>query len=601
MTDDSERASEQDGLYPRPQLVRPRWASLDGSWDFAFDDDDAGLRGRWMQPGRPFEHTITVPFPPESEMSGIGDPGPHPVLWYRRRVTRHELDRAGHEASRILLLHFGAIDFRADVWIDGRHAATHEGGHTPFTVEVGQPGDGFDIVVRAWDDPHDLAQPRGKQDWEPQPHVIWYARTSGIWQTVWFESVPHRSIRGLVWNPDPEHARVVLALRVSRDVSAAVARVTVENGDEVMAEASTRVVGERTELVISLPALENGQDSARYLWSPENPRLVDALVELLDEGGRVLDSVRSYFGLRSFDVRHGRLLLNGRPHRISGVLSQGYWPGSHLAAPSPAALRAEVQLIRDLGFTTARIHQKVEDPRFLYWADRLGLMIWTEMPSAYVFTPDAARRLTAEWLEVLERDRSHPSIVAWVPFNESWGVDRMAVDESQAHLVRSLYHLTKAVDPTRIVISNDGWEHTESDLLTVHDYENDIEQLAARYSDDAGIAATVEGYGPSGRLTYVGTPSNPGRPVVLSEFGGVSVAEESSTGEWGYRVVATRGDLERQLEALFAAMHSSDLAGWCYTQLTDTAQETNGITDEHRVPKLPIERLRAIIGGGPRA
>jgi hypothetical protein len=367
----------------------------------------------------------------------------------------------------------------------------------------------------------------------------------------------------------------------------------VRDGDERLGTVTSGVDAGR--IVVPLPALKNGQDSERRLWSPEHPVLLDALIELLDENGTVIDEVASYFGLRSLAVAGGEFLLNGRPHRIAGVLSQGFWPESHLAAPSTDALRAEVQLIKDLGFTTARIHQKIEDPRFLFWADRLGLLVWTELPSAYVFSDVAAQRLTSEWLDVVRRDRSHPSVVAWVPFNESWGVDRMAVDAQQQQLVRGLYHLTKAVDPTRPVISNDGWEHTESDLLTIHDYENDPAVLAASYGSAEATAASIDGIAPSGRRTFVGEPIA-GLPVVLSEFGGVSVTDQD--GGWGYRMVPSVEALETQLSALFDAVRAAGgLKGWCFTQLTDTAQETNGLTDEHRVPKLPIERLRAIVTG----
>ena len=265
-------------------------------------------------------------------------------------------------------------------------------------------------------------------------------------------------------------------------------------------------------------------------------------------------------------------------------------------------MRAEVELIKSLGFTTVRVHQKIEDPRFLYWADRLGLLVWEEMPSAYEFSATASARLVAEWTEVVRRDSSHPSVVVWVPFNESWGVQHLATDARQQDFVRTLYHLTKSLDDTRLVISNDGWEHTRSDLLTIHDYENDAVRLLASYGSADAIAAAWTAIAPNARRMLVGTAEEraytAAKPVVLSEFGGVSV-EPTESGTWGYRLVESHDHLEEHLGGLFAAARESEsFAGWCYTQLTDTAQETNGLADENRVPKLPAERIRAIVEGG---
>lgn len=599
MVDLVERASVQDGTYPRPQLVRPRWLDLGGEWDFAVGD---GPEGR-ATPAQHFGRTIVVPFPPEAPLSGIGETGYHPVVWYRRRITADELGATGFTGDERLLLHFGAVDYRADVWAGGAHVGSHEGGHTPFTVDVTAAArGGFDLVVRAEDDPLDLAQPRGKQDWEPEPHIIWYHRTSGIWQPVWLEAVPRQHVSRLEWRPDAAGARVELRLELAQPPTPGSAvRITVAH-ENLLAQVTSTLSGRREEVSIPLAALRNGQDTEHLLWSPERPVLLDAQVELLDAQGRPADTVASYFGVRSVAVEAGRFLLNGRPYPIRAVLSQGYWPQSHLAAPSAESLRDEVQLIKDLGFTTARLHQKIEDPRFLYWADRLGLLVWAEMPSVYEYSAIAAGRLAGEWTEAVRRDLSHPCVAVWVPFNESWGVPQVADDERQQHLVRSLYHLTKALDGSRPVVSNDGWEHLESDLLTIHDYQNDAAVLASSYADEAAIAATVAGIGPGGRRIRVlppeQTPALVAAPVVVSEFGGVSLEADPDSDGWGYRVVATTADFERQLAALFGALNASDaIAGWCYTQLTDTAQETNGLADEKRAPKLPVVDIRAMVRG----
>ncbi len=322
------------------------------------------------------------------------------------------------------------------------------------------------------------------------------------------------------------------------------------------------------------------------------------MVELLDAEGRVLDTVRSYFGMRN-GRRSGRPIPAQReppPHprgALAGVLAR-LAPGG---AQPWMRCGPEVQLIQDLGFTTARIHQKIEDPRFLYWADRLGLMVWTELPSAYVFGEQTTARLTAEWLEVVRRDRSHPSVVAWVPINESWGVDRIAGDEQQRHFVQSLYHLTKSLDPSRIVISNDGLgaHRDRTCSLCTTTRTTPLCSRAATADSDAA-QASLTGIGLSRRRTFAGA-GGLRRPDRAQR---VRRRERGQRRRIGATASCPRWEaFEAQLAALFGAVRASDgLAGWCFTQLTDTAQETNGLVDERRVPKVPLGRLREIVTGG---
>jgi beta-galactosidase/beta-glucuronidase len=596
---DEFRASAQDGTYPRPQLVRPRWLDLSGEWDFAFDDDIRALTPDGV-PGK-FPRTIVVPYPPESPLSGVHETGFHPVVWYRRRVAAAEIADAGHVEGQTLLVHFGAVDYRADVWIDGRHVGAHEGGHTPFTVQAPVPDAGFEVVVRAEDDPHDLSQPRGKQDWREAPHSIWYHRTTGIWQPVWLESVPRQHLTRVAWRPDVPNDRVLLTLELAaRPVEPVRANVTLHFGAQQLADVSVTMSGPFQQTAIAIPALGTEQGWDELLWRPDRPVLIDARIELV--AGDTSDVVSSYFGLRFIETVGGELLLNSARVHVRGVLSQGYWPQSHLAAPSPQALRDEVELIKDLGFNTARLHQKVEDPRLMYWADRLGLLLWTEMPSAFEHSDAAVIRLAKEWTEVVRRDSSHPSVIAWVPLNESWAVRQIALDERQQALARTLYHLTKTLDGTRPVISNDGWEHTQSDLLTMHDYENDHEKLTERYGTREAVAKALVGMSPFGKRVLVGTreesAATASAPAILSEFGGVSFVPDPEVDAWGYRLVGTPDDLDRHLTGIFGALNAgTGLVGWVYTQLTDTVHETNGLTDEYRVPKLPTERIREIVRG----
>jgi hypothetical protein len=352
---------------------------------------------------------------------------------------------------------------------------------------------------------------------------------------------------------------------------------------------------------VALPAARHGQYLGRLLWSPSNPNLVDAVVEVVQDGGAV-DTVRSYFGFRSVGIEDGRFLLNGQPFFLRLALEQGYWPQSHLAAPSAEALRREVELVKELGFNGVRIHQKVEDPRFLEWCDRLGLLVWAEMPSAFEFAPRAVERVTREWLEVVRRDRSHPCVVTWVPLNESWGVWDIGEVEEQRHYATALYHLTKALDGTRPVISNDGWEHTESDIWGVHDYGAHGDSLTARYGSAEAVARVLSDRRPGRKRVVLGDPVDRGQPVVLTEFGGLSYAPSEGQKWFGYATVGSAEELEDRLRELVGAiLDSSELAGFCYTQLTDTEQERNGLLTEDRLPKLPVEVVREILTRPARA
>ncbi|MGW0613765.1 sugar-binding domain-containing protein [Streptomyces sp. NPDC002788] len=595
-----------DGLHPRPQLRRADWTDLSGPWGFAHDDADAGRDAGWHHDPAPFDRTITVPFPPEAPASGIRDTAHHPVVWYRRTLRLP----GGEVSGRRVLLHFGAVDYRASVWVDGTHVGDHEGGMTPFSFDVTAALAGADehtVVVRAEDLPWDAGQPRGKQDWQGSPHVIWYHRTTGIWQPVWLESVPEPSVAELCWTSDLAGASVrleaVLRRPLSRPGNPLVMRVGLRLGDELLAEQSAVVTDDRVVMDIAVPALRNGQDRDRLLWSPQSPTLVDADITLLtraaDGMDRPVDEVASYLGIRTTGTADGRFLLNGRPYYLRMVLEQGYWPESHLAAPSAEALRREVELIKELGFNGARLHQKVEDPRFLYWCDRLGLLVWGEMAGAFAFDPEAVRRLTTEWMDVVRRDRGHPSVVAWVPFNESWGVQDIAGSPAQRAFVEGVVHLTRALDPSRPVISNDGWEMTDSDMWTIHDYAGTGQELRARYGSATAVEAMLTDGRPGGRRVVLDPDARDprgGRPVLLTEFGGLSYRPEGE--EWfGYSTVTSQDELRGRLGELFRAVTDSpELAGFCYTQLTDTEQETNGLLTAERRAKLPVEEIRRMVG-----
>lgn len=590
--------------YPRPRLIRSDWQDLSGAWELAFDDTDVGLvEAWWREDSEVFTIKVTVPYPPESIRSGVADRSAHPVLWYRRR-----LESPRRRTGDRVLLHFGAVDYAATVWMNGEQVGSHEGGHTPFEFDVTAQLDRADnadaadgelsVVVRAEDSPGDAHQPRGKQDWQAEPHRIWYNRTSGIWQTVWLEVVAAQHLVGVGCIANVSEALVSVEAEVAGNAVGCRLAVRLWLGEELVGEAEQTLVGRHVRVPVPIAALENAWDYERLLWSPMSPNLVVAELRLEGSDSQLLDHAWSTVGLRTLAARDGHFLLNGRPEYLRLVLTQGYWPDSHLASPGWGALRAEVELARLLGFNGVRVHQKIEDPRFLYWADRLGLMIWEEMPSAPAFSTRAARRIVAEWTEAVLRDRDHPSIVTWVPFNESWGLPDLAGRAEQRHLAAALYHLTRALDPSRPVISNDGWEHVESDIIGVHDYAPTGAQLSRRYGDRTTLARTLRDEWPAARRVLLEGFDDRGQPVVLSEFGGIALPPAPDPKWHGYSVTHNPSELAERLVELFrAARDDGALAGFCYTQLVDTEQEANGLCWPDRTPKLPAEQLRAIVIG----
>jgi len=574
--------------HPNPQLQRSQWISLNGSWRFLFDDERS-LHHPLEIDG--WDRTIQVPFPPESEASGIGDRGFHACCWYERDFELQPDD------GRVIL-RFGAVDYAAKVWVNNHLAATHEGGHTPFFADITsllEPSGRQKVTVLVVDDPHDLTKPRGKQDWQEEPHAIWYPRTTGIWQTVWIERVARTYVDKIRWTPHVESYALRFETRVAGDpVEDLAIEVTLRHGKRLLARDRYQVIDHEADrfIVLADPGIDDFRNE--LLWSPERPTLLDATVRLL-AGDRVIDEFTSYTALRSVSVLRDRFMLNGRPYMLRMVLDQGYWPETLMAAPSDEALRKDVELAKAMGFNGVRKHQKIEDPRYLYWADRLGLMVWEEMPSAYRFTRTAIKRTVREWSEAIERDYSHPCVVAWIPFNESWGVPELTAQQAQRHAVEALYHLTKTLDATRPVIGNDGWESSATDIIGIHDYDANTEHLRQRYGPEIKTEQLFDRRRPGGRvLTLDGYPHR-GQPIMLTEFGGIALARASSPAAphtWGYSTAKDSDEFAVLFERLVeAVVHTALFSGFCYTQFADTFQEANGLLRADRTPKIPLARI----------
>jgi beta-galactosidase/beta-glucuronidase len=584
--------------HPRPLLERARWQSLNGGWRFCADppgelsDRRAGIEGA---------STIIVPFAPESRLSGIAHTGFMESVWYERQLEAPPL--SGDER---LLLHFGAVDWHARIFIDGEEIGEHFGGTTRFAFDITESirsGATHRLTVHAVDRTRSFEQPLGKQSRQEQSYGCYYTRTTGIWQPVWLEVVGATYLDDLAITPDLEGGRLFLSPRFARP----------RHGLTLMAEAfvdGASVSGAEAPAVSGIPLAL--QLAGARPWSPEDPHLYDLELRLLDGHGRVVDAARSYAGLRSVEVDGDRLLLNGAPRYLRFVLDQGFYPEGIWTAPSDDHLRRDIEVAKAMGFNGARLHQKVFEPRFHAWADRLGYLTWGESAS-WGFDVDAAagaRNFLQEWSEVVQQCRNHPSIIAWTPLNESGhriGRQPEPVSLHHRRLVAEAAALTRRLDPSRPVNDASGWVHRDTDLWTSHSYEQDPAKLQALLAPHPDVF----------RNAPVNEPAYAGQPYYLDEFGGAAWspagAEAASrealpdrgdnliTAAWGYgeapkSVAEFEARIRGQVDAVLATPH---VRGYCYTQLTDIEQEQNGLLTYDREPKLPLETYRAIFSRDP--
>lgn len=574
--------------YPRPQFVREQWLSLNGEWEFEYDDRVIGERDAWYEKHN-FSQKIQVPFCYQSELSGIGDTSFHDVVWYRRSFAVS----SSYKGKR-LLLHFGAVDYDSKVWVNGKLVAIHEGGHTPFHADITDvliPGDNV-IVVKAVDYSKDVTLPRGKQYWGEESTGIFYTRTTGIWQSVWLEPVSEVHLNRIRLTPNIDRNEITVQSFIHGISSGSNIQLqaTITFEGEFISEDTYRITRETETRSIAIQDF-NDHSFGRW-WSPEKPNLYDLQLKLIVDGKEV-DKVDTYFGMRKVSIVDGALMLNNRPYYMKLVLDQGYFPTGLLTAPSDEDLRKDVEYTKEMGFNGARKHQKIEDPRYLYWADKLGLLVWGEMANSYHFTEEYAGKMTREWLQAVERDYNHPCVVVWVPLNESWGVTNILVDPQQQQHALALYHMTKSLDNTRPVISNDGWEHMKTDLVTIHDYEWRRELLKERYS----TAESALNARPANRWILVPGVEYEGQPILMTEFGGISFKKSDWEG-WGYSGANSDEDfLKRLADVVHPMIESPLIQGFCYTQLTDVEQEINGLLTYDRQPKVPLSEIRLINEG----
>lgn len=574
--------------HPRPDRVRSHWCTLNGPWDFAFDQDKRGLKERWYR-GYAFDKTIEVPFVYQSKLSGIDSQEHCDVVWYRRTF-----DLPAEMAGQRRLLHFGAVDYQADVWLNGQYLGGHEGGYTPFTFDItdltaGEDGP-FTLVVRC-EDRLDFDQPRGKQSYRPEPFGCWYTPSTGIWQSVWLEGVGEYYPVDIRLTPCVERGSVKAEISLNELPVSGAIRLTASFEGRVVAQQEVAVGSDRL-IQTDMYLYRNGEIEGIHMWWPGRPNLYDLRVETVVDGA-VCDTVETYFGLRKIGMTNGYITINNHVLNQRLILDQGYWPDGLLTAPSDDALRADVELTLQMGYNGARKHQKFEDPRYLYWADKLGLIVWGELPSAYWLRDSQKRNMMRDMAEAIRRDYNHPCLMVWVPLNESWGVPFIQDDREAQKLADALYAMVHSLDGTRLVSGNDGWEEAATDLVTVHDYTAWPEELKPQYGSEEGI---LKGNPGSGRIISAEGYDHAGKPKLLTEYGGIAMAADAGGDNWGYNgAVTDEAAFLKRFEAITQAFkRMPGFSGYCYTQLTDVFQEVNGLLDMNRRPKVSLEEIRRI-------
>jgi len=589
--------------YPRPQLVRPDWMNLNGIWEFEIDHGRSG-RERKVTEASSLKDSILVPFCPESELSGIGNKDFMSSVWYRRTFSLPQAWETGR-----VLVHFGAVDYFSEVWINGKSSGKHKGGYASFTHDITallKSGENT-ILVCAEDDNRHGVQPHGKQSERYFSHGCDYTRTTGIWQTVWLEHVAETFVETLKFIPDPENACLHLEAVFNGLATGGMFTASASYAGNPVGGASAKIVGRQCRLTIAL--------SETHLWAPGEPNLYDLCFSLsgTNAAGTVLsDSAESYFGLRSVSWDGHAIQINGRNVFQRLILDQGFWPDGIYTASSDEVLKKDIEYSMGLGFNGARMHEKIFEARYLYWADKLGYLVWGEHANwgLDISGPMGLERFLPEWMESMARDFNSPALVGWCPFNETWDQEfSNPIDgtwDPRGHrqdneVLRQIYLFSKAFDPTRPVIDTSGNYHVVTDIFDVHDYEQDVEKFASHYAEmKNGGRMLADGTLENGGTVYNTFPQRQkyeGQPYFVSEYGGIWWNPANAGSEaWGYgdRPKSEAEFLARYEGLTRTLLENPNICAFCYTQLTDVEQEVNGLYTYARKPKFDPAVIRAI-------
>ena len=563
---------------PRPQFVRETFEILDGLWDFCFDNENIGEKMEYYNGFRK-QYDILVPFTYQTSKSGVNIQTRCDYVWYQRKLN------ICNKINDRVLLHFEGSDYKTKVYLNGKLVGIKTGGYHRLSFDITDYAiDGENLLVVKCEDDYSTEKPRGKQRYRDENFQCWYVDTTGIYKTVWLEYVSNSYVKNVKITPLYNEKKVILEYNtVNANGLKIISNVLFE--EKEVGKTNIVVVNNKATTEISL------EDNI-FLWDLENPNLYDLVIELIDETS-VLDHVESYFGLREIKTENGQILLNGKVLYQKLVLDQGYWLDSHLTAPSTVALYEDIIKMRQLGFNGCRKHQKIEDDRFYYYADVLGYILWSEMPSMYTNTENSRVVFEKEWMETVVQHYNHPSVLVWTPLNESWGVEDILHSKVEQEFANTLYYKTKEYDPYRLVITNDGWEHTISDIITIHHYEQDGLKLHEYYATKDKIFAGVWPAHHKGAMASGWEYK--GQPIMFTEFGGTAyIKTTEGNSNWGYGIgVKDDEEFINRFSGLIRALHSLDYScGYCYTQVSDVQQEVNGVLFENHDFKVEPRLLK---------
>ncbi len=573
--------------YPRPQFVRSDWLNLNGKWKFVFDDDNIGEEKAFFK-NFPKSIEILVPFTYETKMSGIHDETVHENIWYSNTIKLNTHD------NKRTILHFEGSDFITKIWINGNYVGMNIGGYHRFSFDISQYIiDGDNNITIKVEDSLSKSQPRGKQRYKNESFKCWYIQTTGIWKTVWIETVPKNYIISAKNTPNFDDKNIDIELVTNiplNELQNYEIETEIKYDNEIINIQRDKLDDSILKYKIDISNSYNNHE-IKY-WSLEHPYLYDINYRLY-KNDILIDEVSSYFGVRKISIENSKLLLNNEPLYLRMILDQGYWVESHLTPPSEDAIMKDIELVKKYGYNGIRKHQKIEDERFLYYCDSNGILVWSEMANCYEFNDQSIEYFVDEWMKVVKQNYNHPSIITWVPINESWGISEVSENIEEQSFANSLYYITKSFDKTRPVVSNDGWEHTISDIVTIHDYKQDADLLYHEYNDkDFMVLNNLKPYNTIHKL-FSGNYKYHGQPIVMSEYGGIALNSDKG---WGYgRQALDENEFIKRFESLTKAIEkTSYITGYCYTQLTDVQQEINGLVDENRIDKFSPEIIRKI-------
>ncbi len=563
--------------YPRPDFERETWINLNGKWGFSFDDYDIGLKEEWYK-NISYNKDIVVPYPYQSRLSRINDKCFHNIVWYFKTFKVSE-----YLLSKRAFLKFGAVDYETKVWLNGRYIGSHIGGYSPFEFEVSKLLKPENVLVLRVLDMHE-DQPRGKQSSDLYPKGCLYMRTTGIWQTVWIDFTGSSRIKSYTIYPSLNNAKISIFID-NMDNNLTLEVKALYTGYEVF-----RTIKRVKENIISLLIIP----SEIKLWYPETPNIYK-IVLILKKKDKILDKISGIFGLRVIKVKNRKILINNKEYFLNLALDQGYNPLGLYSYPNDSYIKKDIEIVKKLGFIGVRKHQKPEDPRYFYWADKIGILVWEEMADwGMRLIKSNFKKFWEEWKSILLRDFNHPSIIAWVPFNERKDAFE---NEEASNFILKIYRLTKKLDPTRLVIDTSGYSHTETDIVDIHDYNTwkGEEYIKSFWKELDNISSIKAPYS----FLFAKGFKYENQPIVISEWGGFGIK--------GFKPILNRpmsyygpllddeyDFLNKYRDVINAFRSIKKITGICYTQLYDVEGEVNGILTYDRKLKVPLEEFKKI-------